>query len=664
MSSETLRPGVARGFYPERQDPSETWLDRNVRTLSGAIARRRHATRPRLEAFAHAVETQAFGLRAESDAGLAPRIESLRRKLVIDGLNEALLPLCFALVREVARRTLGTPHYDVQLAAGWLMARGMLVEMETGEGKTLSATLPAAAAALAGIPVHVITANDYLVKRDADAMRPIYEALGLSVGALSDRERDPAARRAAYACNVTYGTAQQIAFDYLHDGLERRVQRGGLPTQLERFHRGQASDSALLMRGLCFAIVDEADSVLIDEARTPLILSGAGGSADQRRTYRRAMRLASALDEGIHYEVAQREGSVALTEEGRKRLEELAQDLSGFWKGPRRREEWIRKALSALHLFQRDRHYLVRDRRVEIIDQPTGRVSPDRSWEGGLHQLIELKENCPLTAENETLARISYQQFFRRYLRLCGMTGTAREVAGELWSVYRLNTVPVPTRLPVQRRPLGTRVLRTAEAKWQAVVESVRERHGARRPVLVGTCSVAESQHLSQLLTERGLPHQVLNALHDSREAEIVAQAGRPGRITVATNMAGRGTDIGLAPGVAESGGLHVIATQRSEARRIDRQLFGRCGRQGDAGSFEAILSLEDEPVMLFYPAPVRRLLAPLGSGGKPLPAWLAEALTRLPQRAEEKRHVRMRRTLMEVEEYLIELLSFSGPGE
>ena len=615
MSSETLRPGVASGSYPERQDAKESWLDRRVRTLSGAADRRRQAARPRLEAFVRSVETQALGLSDESDAGLAPRIQSLRERLVIEGLSEELLPTCFALVREVARRTLGTPHYDVQLAAGWLMARGMLVEMETGEGKTLSATLPAAAAALAGIPVHVISVNDYLVDRDANAMRPIYEALGLSVAAMSEQETDAKVRRAGYACDITYATAKQVAFDYLRDGLERHRQRGVLASKLERFHRGQSSDAPLMLRGLCFAVVDEADSVLIDEARTPLILSGAGGSAGERRSYRRALRLASALDEGVHYVVAQREGRVSLTEDGQKRLEELAQPLGGFWHGPRRREEWICKALSALHLFQRDRHYLVRDEKVEIIDQPTGRVSPDRSWEGGLHQLIELKENCPLTAENETLARISYQQFFRRYLRLSGMTGTAREVAGELWSVYRLNTVPVPTRRPVQRRSLGTRVMGTEEARWQAVVESVHKVHGAGRPVLVGTCSVAASHHLSELLTARGLPHQVLNALHDAREAEIVAEAGRPGSITVATNMAGRGTDIGLAPGVAARSGLHVIATQRSEAGRIDRQLFGRCGRQGDPGSFEAILSLEDEPLRLYYPAPIRRLLAQLRIG-------------------------------------------------
>ena len=306
----------------------------------------------------------------------------------------------------------------------------------------------------------------------------------------------------------------------------------------------------------------------------------------------------------------------------------------------------------------------MRDGKVEIIDQPTGRVAPDRSWERGLHQLIEVKEGCDLTPENETLARISYQQFFRRYLRLAGMTGTAREVARELWSVYRLNTVVVPTRKPVRRDARGTRVFTAEGPKWKAVVESVEAVHRRGRPVLVGTCSVAASEHLSELLEARGLPHQVLNARQDAQEAQIVAEAGQPGRITVATNMAGRGTDIRLDSGVAESGGLHVIATQRNEARRIDRQLFGRCGRQGDPGSFEAILSLDNDSVRAYYPARLQHLLPRLGRPPLPMPRRLGDLLTSLPQRAEEARHARTRRNLIQVEEYLEDLLAFSGPKE
>jgi preprotein translocase subunit SecA len=300
---------------------------------------------------------------------------------------------------------------------------------------------------------------------------------------------------------------------------------------------------------------------------------------------------------------------------------------------------------------------------VQIIDQPTGRVSPDRSWEAGLHQLIEVKEGCELTAELETVARISYQQFFRRYLRLAGATGTAREVARELWSVYGLNTLAIPTRLPMQRRNLGLRVLRTRDEKSTAVLERVAEMHRCGRPVLIGTRSVSSSERLAEQLEERGLPHRVLNARQDAEEAGIVAEAGGTGCITVATNMAGRGTDICLAAGVAERGGLHVIATQRGDARRIDRQLFGRCGRQGDPGSYEVVLSLEDEPLELFYPAGV---LAWLGRWRSELQVagWLGALLTSLPQLADERRHLRTRRGLMELELQLGDLLAFSGPAE
>jgi preprotein translocase subunit SecA len=458
-------------------------------------------------------------------------------------------------------------------------------------------------------------------------------------------------------------TSKQVAFDYLRDGLERRRQKGRLALRIARLKR-EPQTTQLLLRGLCFGIVDEADSVLIDEACTPLILSGPAAKGDSSETYRQAVHLARALEGGADFRLHAREGRVEFTERGRQRLEELAARLEGVWSGPRRREEWVDKALRALHCFARDQHYLVRNDRVEIIDQPTGRTAPDRSWERGLHQLIEIKEGCDLTPERETLARIGYQQFFRRYLRLSGMTGTAREVAGELWSVYRLNTLVIRPRLPMRRRSWGTRVFLSQESKWKAVVARVRELQGLGRPVLVGTCSLAASEELSARLTAAGFPHRVLNARQDADEAAIVAQAGRRGRITVATNMAGRGTDIGLGPAVSKNGGLHVIATQRGEARRIDRQLFGRCGRQGDPGSYEEMLSLEDGPVELFYPGGIRSFLARrIGPGGT-LRGRLGKLLTGAPQWAEERRYARVRGSLMALEEYLSDLLAFSGPGE
>jgi len=661
VSRAALRPGVARGFYPERVVAREGRGERALRALLGRLARPRTA---RLARFVRKVEELGAPLRDEADAELAARIEPLRGRLHREGFADHALADCFALVRECARRTLGTPHFDVQLMGGFVLARGAMAEMETGEGKTLTATLPAAAAALAGIPVHVISSNDYLVQRDADAMRPLYAALGLRVGAVTERQKDAAERRAAYACDVTYGTSKQIAFDYLRDGLTRGRGRGGLALQLERLHRAEPRMQHLLLRGLCFAIVDEADSVLIDEARTPLLLAGAGGSSEERRTYLRALRLARSMEEGPHFRLEGRDGRVELTDIGRRHLDELARPLGGPWAGARRREDWVRRALAALHCFQRDRHYLVREDRVEIIDQPTGRRAPDRSWERGLHQLIELKEGCSLTPERETLARISYQQFFRRYLRLAGMTGTAQEAAAELWSVYGLRTTVIPTRLPVQRKRLGARVFATAHEQWEAVIESTCALHARGRPMLIGTASVAASDDLSRRLAERGLEHAVLNARHEAEEAQIVAQAGQPGRITVATNMAGRGTDIRLGPGVAQRGGLHVIATQRGEARRIDRQLFGRCGRQGDPGSCEAILSLDDERVRRSVPTALLRALRRLGSPGRPLRDRVASALTLLPQLADERRSAGLRRNLVELEEYLEDFLAFAGPGD
>ena len=586
----------------------------------------------------------------------------LRQRLAREGLTNELMQASFALVREVADRTLGTPHYDVQLKGGWIMASGMLAEMETGEGKTLTATLPAATAALAGIPVHVISTNDYLVSRDAESMGPIYRALGLSVGTITDVEKDPDARREAYACDVTYATSNQVAFDYLRDHIASRGRRG-LASRLEGLGSDQPRGGSLLLRGLCFAIVDEADSVLIDEARTPLVLARQGASKEQERIYKRALRLARGLEEEVDFVLDRRAGGLSLTADGHERLADLAKPLGGMWSGPRRREEWVQRALTALHLFDRDRHYLVRDNGIQIIDQLTGRVSTDRSWDRGLHQLIELKEGCSVTPENETLARISYQQFFRRYLRLAGMTGTAREVASELWSVYELNTVRIPTRLPSRREIRPTRIFASTAGKWSAVLESIRSIQREGRPLLVGTVSVEASEQLSNLLTEQGRDHQVLNARQDAEEARIVSQAGQAGRITVATSMAGRGTDIELGPGVSERGGLHVISTEQAEARRIDRQLIGRCGRQGDPGTCEMILSLEDEGLAACFPWVIRRLLTGIGGRQEIFPHSIGVLLLPLLRVAEERRHRRMRCALMELEEYLEDLLAYSGPG-
>jgi preprotein translocase subunit SecA len=663
MSSRTLRIGVPRGAYPERVEAHAGWLDRTATHLAGALAHRVQAWSRRwdrllLPAASHGRALDGLGDREIREIG-----EDLRLRLRREGFQDDLVARSFALVREAARRTIGQRHYDVQLIGGWVLLCGMVAEMETGEGKTLTATLAASTAALAGIPVHIVTVNDYLAKRDAEWMGPVYRALGLTVGLITHGMTSEA-RRAAYACDVTYCTNKEVTFDYLRDRIALGGQPGRIHLQLERLYGQHARVRQLAHRGLCYAIVDEADSVLVDEARTPLIISSGDGDASERQVWEAALAIADRMEPASDFVIEERERAVRLTPGGEARLEDLARPLGGLWAGRHRREELVRQALTAQHLFVRDKHYLVRDGKVQIIDEFTGRVMADRSWEHGLHQLIEAKEACPVTSQKDPLARISYQRFFRRYLRLAGMTGTAREVAGELWSVYRLPVVRVPTNRPLIRQGHPGRMFPTAGLKWRAVLERIARLHGEGRPVLVGTRSVAASEHLSGLLTAAGLPHQVLNARQDSQEADIIARAGEPGRITVATNMAGRGTDIRLAPGVAQRGGLHVIATERHEAGRIDRQLFGRCGRQGDPGSYEVIVSLEDELVTV-YAGRLWRWVGRLTSRpGRTLAPRIGRLVFRRAQRAAERLHSRVRRELLKSDEHLETALAFSGRGE
>ena len=663
MSSLTLSSGIAQVFYPERQALEETALDRAVISACGNATRRLWARPQRFQAIVLKVNELGAALKSMSDRQLKEKVLSLRQDLRINGFKFDLVAQAFALGREFADRRIGLRHFDVQLIGGWVLFHGMVAEMQTGEGKTLVATLPACTAALAGIPVHIITVNDYLAKRDAEWMGPIYEAFGLEVGVVI-QGMSLEERRRAYRCDITYCTNKELTFDYLKDRLVLGQERGQIQVRLERLYGSRARLDRLCLRGLFYAIVDEVDSVLIDEARTPLIIAGAGEATYESQIYHQALELARQLHEADDYTLDLTKKSLDLTEEGQARLEELSQSLSGFWERRLVREELARQALVALHLFTNDRDYLVQDNRVQIVDEYTGRVMPDRHWERGLHQLIETKEGCEITKQNETLARISYQRFFRRYLHLAGMTGTATEVAPELWSVYRLNVVPIPSNKPLARVGLPARTYATAREKWQAVVATIAQVHQLGRPILVGTRSVGASEHLSLLLTEAGLPHRVLNARQDKEEAEIIAQAGELGQITVATNMAGRGTDICLGPGVKELGGLHVIATERHDARRIDRQLFGRCGRQGDPGSFECFASLGDDVIAAYLASPwgwlARRVLAhDASSGGR-----LSNLIASLAQRRTESKYFQMRRTLLKFDESMEEAMAFSGRGE
>jgi preprotein translocase subunit SecA len=608
-------------------------------------------SRRAIDAFVERVGVEGGALEDVSDALLHDRVACLSRSLRTPDAGENGLATAFAMIREMARRHLGTPHRDVQLEGGLLMSLGRIAEMETGEGKTLAATLPACTGALSGVPVHVVSANDYLVERDAEAMRPLYEALGLRVGAVTESMRDPDARREAYACDVTYATTRSLAFDHLRDVLSQRNANGAAAAQP-------------LLRGLCFAVLDEADAILIDDAHTPLVLAAPAERSEERRVQRRSLRLAASLQRGLHFRVDAAARRVEILDRGRAELETLAKPLRGAWAGPRRRERWVSQALRAMHVFHRDRDYLVTDGAVHIIDPTTGRAAPERSWEQELHALIELKEGCPPRAARETLARISVQRFYRRYLRLAGTTGTASESAAELRRGYGLSSRRVPTHRPCRRVALGTRVFPEARRKWLAVVERIREVHAAGRPVLVATGSVAASEHVATLLRGADLPHRVLNARQDAREAEIVAQAGLPGRITVATRMAGRGTDIALHPESEAAGGLHVIATQIGEPARIERQLAGRAGRQGDPGSHERIYALEDEAATSVLPQALRRCAAWLSTDGGAIHARTGELLTWLVRSAEEARRARQRRDLVALDHDLDEVLAFSGPGE
>jgi len=646
--------GFLGGGYPERDDKPRSKLERAV-TAAQYFSGQLSSSRTRLDRIVEAVNACAGEIEALDDAQLLARARALKPSLRKAGVTDsALVAQAFAMMRVASFRTIGKRHFDVQLVGAWAMLNGMLAEMETGEGKSLTATLVAAAAGLAGQAVHVITVNDYLAERDAETMTPVYQKLGLTVGFVK-QGIDPESRKTAYRCDITYCSNKEIAFDYLRDRLALGGKPRPIATKLSRLEI-EGNDRPLLLRGLQFAVVDEADSVLVDEARTPLILSAEARQGGEVTVHHEALELARQLTDG---EYRLTDDGIVITDAGTQRLEELTEGMKGVWAGPRRREQLVRQALSALYQFERDKHYLVRDEKVVIIDEYTGRLMPDRSWERGLHQLIEIKEGCEVTGQRDTLARISYQRFFRRYVHLCGMTGTASEVASELWNVYGLRVARIPTNKPVRRTYYPARYFGRAEDKWRAVIESIEKHRAVGRPVLIGTRSVGASELLASLLDAEGLPYSLLNARQDKDEAEIIALAGEPGRITVATNMAGRGTDIQLSPGVGDKGGLHVIATEMHDSGRIDRQLFGRCGRQGDKGSCEAILAVEDDLVRTRLGGPAVRLCA---FGG--LPGWLGKSVFTIAQMRAEHVHSRMRRDLLDMDDYLGNMLAFSGRSE
>ncbi|MCE9544988.1 MAG: preprotein translocase subunit SecA [Planctomycetia bacterium] len=557
----------------------------------------------------------------------------------------ALLPETYALVREAARRTLGMRHFDVQILGGIALSRRSIAEMQTGEGKTLTATLPMALAALPGKGAHLATVNDYLARRDAELMRPVYESLGLTVGVIeSDTSTDQ--RQAAYDCDIAYGTAKEFGFDFLRDRLlgRRAMESGGASG------RGAGGrDRHGVQRGHFYALVDEADSVLIDEAGTPLVIGAIPGEAQRREieAYQFAATAAGHFIEAEHFEYDHEQHSVSLTTAGQRLSRSLSRPETLHALNLATYYEFLERAIRVRRDFHLDRQYVVRGGEVVVVDEFTGRLAEGRKWRSGIHQAIEAQENLTVTIDAGQAAQITVQDYFRKYKHLAGMSGTAASSRAELAKIYDLSVVTVPTNRPVQRIKLPEQVTPDATSKWNAVVAETRELYALGRPVLIGTRSIDKSQQLSELLTAAGIPHQVLNAHQVALEAEIVAQAGQPGRVTVSTNMAGRGTDIRLGHGVAELGGLHVIATEMHDDERIDLQLFGRGGRQGEPGSCRQYVSLDDELLLQgLGPETAGRIRGRLGDN---LPAAVGAALKafRHAQRRLQQRQFRFRKSLM-----------------
>jgi preprotein translocase subunit SecA len=629
-----------------------------------------------------------------SDAELQRKTVEFKERLEKGESLDSLLPEAFAVVRETARRVLGMRHFDVQLMGGIVLHQGKIAEMKTGEGKTLVATLPAYLNALTGKGVHIVTVNDYLAKRDAEWMGPIYRFLGLTVGYITSG-MDNEERKKAYLCDITYGTNSEFGFDYLRDNMKYSLED-------------------MVQRGHYYAIIDEVDSVLIDEARTPLIISGP--SEESTDLYYYVDEIVRKLKKDVHFTVDEKSKSAHLTEEGIAECERLLGIKNLYHPRYVRLVHHINQALRAHHLFKRDVDYVVKDGKVIIVDEFTGRLMPGRRWSDGLHQAIEAKERLRIEAENQTLAMITIQNYFRMYEKLAGMTGTAETEAAEFKEIYNLDVVVIPTHKPMIREDLPDLVFRTMKEKFERVVQEIEENYHKGRPVLVGTTSIEKSEILSRMLKKKKIPHQVLNAKHHEKEAQIIAQAGRSHAVTIATNMAGRGVDIllggnpeGLAKMQLENegydvsqiperdwydalnmakegndpttkyperwaqvlyekvlecqkdaekvralGGLYIIGTERHESRRVDNQLRGRAGRQGDPGASRFFLSLEDDLLRLFGSDKIKAFIDKLGlPEGEPLEhPWLSKAIEQA-QKKVEAYHFDIRKHLLEYDDVM-----------
>ena len=569
---------------------------------------------------------------AAGDEELKAKTPYFKEKLQKGAELDDILVEAFAVAREAARRTVQMRPFDVQILGGLVLHEGKIAEMKTGEGKTLAATMPLYLNALAGRGAHLVTVNDYLARRDAAWMGPIYHFLGLTVGVIV-HGMDDDERRKAYHTDITYGTNNEFGFDYLRDNMKFSL-------------------DDYVQRDFFYAIVDEVDSILIDEARTPLIISGASDESTDK--YARVNQVIPHLRKEKDYAVDEKSRTSILTEEGVARVEDYLKVQNLY--EPRNIDllHHVNQALRAHTLFRRDVDYLVKEGKVIIVDEFTGRVMPGRRYSDGLHQALEAKEKVKIESENQTMASITFQNYFRMYGKLAGMTGTADTEAEEFAKIYKLEVVVVPTNMPMIRTDYPDVIYKTEKEKFTAVIEEIKQLHEAKRPVLVGTISIEKSELLSKYLTRQGIKHHVLNAKNHEREAEIVAQAGQPGQVTISTNMAGRGTDIKLGEGVAELGGLHILGTERHESRRIDNQLRGRSGRQGDMGSSRFYLSLEDDLLRIFGAERIASVMDRIGmEEGQPIEHRLISKAIENAQKRVEGQNFDIRKHLLEYDDVM-----------
>lgn len=585
----------------------------------------------RIQAIVDRINSLESGLIDLPSEDLALYTNRFRERIQRGESLDSILPEAFALVREAGKRTLNMRHFDVQLIGGVVLHEGKISEMKTGEGKTLVSTLPLYLNALAGKGAHLVTVNDYLVRRDAEWMGPIYKTLGLEVGIIQNNMRD-SQRKTAYAADITYGTNNEFGFDYLRDNMKHRLED-------------------YVQRALNFAIVDEVDSILIDEARTPLIISGA--SDREANLYETADKTITRLGRE-DYEIDEKERSVNLTESGIDKIEAHLNIDNLYAPENLMVLHHITQALRAHTLFKIDVDYVVREGEVFIVDEFTGRILPGRRYSDGLHQALEAKEGVTIEEESQTLASITLQNYFRMYTKLAGMTGTGQTESAEFWKIYKLEVVTIPTHRKMIRMDEADIIFLTRDDKYKAVIEDIRKSHQQGQPVLVGTISIEASEYLSSLLSRQGLPHNVLNAKQHEREAEIVKEAGDVGKITIATNMAGRGTDIKLNESSYAAGGLRIIGTERHESRRIDNQLRGRSGRQGDPGSSKFYLSLEDDLMRIFGGEKLKRTMERLGmKEGESIEHRMVTRSIEKAQEKVEKHNFDIRKHLLEYDDVL-----------